>query len=174
MNARHAVAYVEAMHLLTYLPSALFPLRGRILRKMDLLFKPSRLWCPFLYILGSFALSVPLFREIPGFPSSIILPIQNSSFSSSSLVNSFNSSTRAQLTASRGQAVCDSQRFGLNLNKASCLDAWARFTDSPKPHVLGQRGEGAWDVQLPVRLLSGELYFLPHPRLLYLFCKEPS
>lgn len=136
---------------------------------MDTFSKPNRLWYPFLYILGSSALSVPLSSETPGFPGSTIFSALNSSFSPSSLVTFLNSSSRAQLTALRGQAVCDPQRFGLNLNKASCLNAWAHFTDSPTPHILGQRGEGAWDVQLPVRLLSGECYFSPHPGLSCVF-----
>lgn len=51
---------------------------------------------------------------------------------------------------------CDGKAFGRNLNLQSCLRAISLMTPMHVPRTYGERGRGAYDVNLPFRILSSE------------------
>jgi hypothetical protein len=59
-------------------------------------------------------------------------------------------------TAGPPKYRCDGKAFGRNLNLQSCLRAISLMTPMHVPRTYGDRGRGAYDVNLPFRILSSE------------------
>ena len=55
---------------------------------------------------------------------------------------------------------CDGGSYKRDLRTASCLDALLTIPNDPTPITFGTRGSGVFDVPLPHRWISGEIFAL--------------
>ncbi|CAF9912602.1 MAG: hypothetical protein HETSPECPRED_000984 [Heterodermia speciosa] len=94
--------------------------------------------------------SVEKFTVVPSSASpSIDWPLE-----ASAPVASANSSNTSTLTTGNAKQISCGQRFGRNLNIASCLQVYHAMSSSPDPKTFGERGTGTYDAPLPFRYLS--------------------
>ena len=49
---------------------------------------------------------------------------------------------------------CNGKAYGRNLNYASCIEAWSKFPSGSTLDSFGERGQGSWGANLPLRILS--------------------
>ena len=77
--------------------------------------------------------------------------------SSLTLLNLSDAANDASMIDAIGHNVeCGGSRFGSNLNKTSCEEAWSKIPTDSQVFVFGARNKGHFERPLPYRYISGK------------------